>query len=122
MRTYIDITFSSDGPSPIDLAERIRETLGLSFIVGSHDLMFEWSSAEEFRGRIEQVHDLLRDTGAYYRVQTAEEEPGRSPIIAWPPALTDGPQRHPAYEPDPDDSAGTGRHKATRRVSLAAPE
>jgi hypothetical protein len=122
MRTYVDITFSSDGPSPIDLAERIRETLGLSFIVGSHDLTFEWSTAEEFRGRIEQVHDLLRDTGAYYRVQTAEEEPGRSPIIAWPPALTDGPQRHPAYEPDPDASAETGRHKATRRVSLAAPE
>jgi hypothetical protein len=109
MRTYVDLTFSADGPSPVELAEEFKRVMGLSFIVGEHDLVFEWETPEEFRERLEQIHQILRPTGAYYRVATAEEEVGISPAVAWPPALNAEPRPHPAYSEPNGESSRTPR-------------
>ena len=108
MRTFIDLTFSAEGPSPVKLAEQFKRVMGLSFIVGDHDLMFEWRTPEEFRERLEQIHAILRPTGAYYRVATAEDEVDLSPAVSWPPALNGEPRAHPAYD-GPDTPAKPSR-------------
>ena len=113
MRTYVDLTFSAKGPSPVQLAEQFKRVMGLSFIVGEHDLVFEWQTPEEFRERLEQIHEILRPTGALYRVATADEEVEFSPAVAWPPALNGEPRAHPAYDrPAPPPRANRARSAA----------
>ena len=60
MHTYVDLYFSPDGISPLLIAERLREHAGLSFIVGTHDLVFEWSSVKQFRERLQKLHKPSR--------------------------------------------------------------
>lgn len=116
MRSFVDITFAADGPSPMEIAEEIKRGMGLSFLVGSHDLVFEWRTPEEFRERLEQLHEFLKGTGAFYRVHTAEEEGTVSAAVAWPPALGGEPQLHPAY-----DRPSAGSEEPTRDRAPDAP-
>ncbi|MGA7922553.1 MAG: hypothetical protein WCA77_01060 [Thermoplasmata archaeon] len=119
MRSFVDITFAADGPSPMEIAEDLKRGTGLSFIVGTHDLVFEWRTPEEFRERLEQLHEFLKGTGSYYRVHTAEEEGTGSAAIAWPPALGSEPQLHPAY--DRPSAASDEPPRAREQDSSAAP-
>jgi len=97
VHTYIDLYFSPDGVSPLEIAERIRRTAGLDFIVGAHDLVFEWENVEEFRGRLAKIHSALEGTGVTYRVQSTSDDPMFVEPPTWPPSLQAGPQHHPGY-------------------------
>lgn len=97
MHTYVDLYFSPRGPSPFEIAKRLKDQAKLVFVVGPHDLVFEWTSVEEFREALERIHRALRGTGVTYRVQTVGEEPGFVGPAAWPPPLAEGPRRHPGY-------------------------
>jgi hypothetical protein len=96
MYTYIDIFFSPDGTNPLDIAERLRSEASLPFIVGPHDILFEWRTVEEFRERMTRIHAALRGTGATYRVQSVEDTPSFVEPASWPPTLVRVPE-HPAY-------------------------
>ena len=97
MHTFIDLVFAADGTSPLEVSERLRSHAGLTFIVGDHDLVFEWTTEEEFRTRLGRLHEALRGTGVTYRVHTTVGASGFVPPASWPPSLDDGPQAHPGY-------------------------
>ncbi len=99
MHSYVDLYFSPDGESPLDLAERIRARLGLSPIVGPHDLAFEWETVEQFRRVLATLHEVLKGTGTLYRVETLAHDPQFLDPVPWPPPIGVGPARHPAFEP-----------------------
>ncbi len=99
MHTYIDLYFAPESISPLDLAERIRERAGLKFIIGAHDLAFEWRTVEEFRETLARLHDCLKGTGVLYRVETVRDEPTFVEPVPWPPPLRSGePTTHPGYD------------------------
>jgi hypothetical protein len=97
LHTYIDLFFAPDGVSPLEVADRLRRHADLEFIVGPHDLVFEWSSVEEFRTRLAKIHEALRGTGVSYRVQSVSYDPMFVEPATWPPPLQAEPQQHPGY-------------------------
>jgi len=96
MHSYIDLYFTPDSESPLEISKRVRNIAGLPFIVGPHDLAFEWRTEEEFRSTLSKVHEALKGTGVFYRVETVAEEPTFVEPVAWPslPAVD---RLHPAY-------------------------
>jgi hypothetical protein len=99
VHTFIDLYFAPESVSPLDLAARIRESTGLEFIIGPHDLAFEWSTVEEFRATLARLHGALKGSGVLYRVETAADEPTYVEPVPWPPPIRDrGPAHHPAYD------------------------
>ena len=97
MHTFIDLVFSPDGTSPLEISDRLRSHAHLSFIVGDHDLVFEWTSEEEFRSTLSQIHEALRGTGVTYRVHSTVDTPEYVAPASWPPSLAEAPQPHPGY-------------------------
>ncbi len=97
MRTYIDLYFSPEAVSPTEIGERIQKASGLSFIRGAHDLIFEWSTIDEFHEILGRVHTALAGTGVLYRVETVTEEPAFVEPIPWAPPLSNGQGTHPAF-------------------------
>jgi len=97
MHSYIDLYFTPEGVSPLEVSERLRKTAGLSFIIGPHDLAFEWETVEQFREQLHRVHEALRGLGVSYRVETVAEDPAYVEPIPWPPAFNRGPTTHPGY-------------------------
>jgi hypothetical protein len=98
VHTYIDLCFSPDSLSSVELAQRIREGTGLEFIIGPHDLVFEWATIDEFHEVLGKLHNALKGSGVHYRVQTVGDEPTYVQPMPWPPAAhRDGPALHPAY-------------------------
>lgn len=73
MRTYVDVTFNSDGINPIDIVKEF-DKLGLKPVRGTHDFYFDWSSDEEFRKKVVEIHEMLKDKGIFYRLHTVTEE------------------------------------------------
>ena len=97
MHTYVDLTFTPEGVSPLEVAERLRRTAGLTFFVGPHDIMFEWGDVDQFRDTLGKIHEALRGSGVTYRVESAVEDTMFVEPAAWPPSLHAGPTRHPGY-------------------------
>jgi hypothetical protein len=97
VHTYVDLTFTPEGVSPLEVAERLHRTAGLTFIVGPHDIVFEWADVEQFRETLGKIHAALRGSGVTYRVESTVEDPMFEEPTAWPPALHGGPTRHPGY-------------------------
>ncbi len=97
MHSYIDLYFSPEGPSPLEVAERLRTKAGLAFVIGPHDLAFEWQTVEEFRASLHRIHDALQGMGVTYRVETVPEDPAFVEPIPWPPPLHRGHPNHPGY-------------------------
>jgi hypothetical protein len=97
MHTYIDLYFTPDSASPLELSDRLRTVAGLSFIIGSHDLVFEWDFEREFQERLAKIHEALKGTGVLYRVATVSDEPGFIPPIPWPPPMPRRDPEHPGF-------------------------
>jgi len=97
MHSYIDLYFSPEGVSPLDVADRLRSMAGLSFVVGNHDLAFEWDTVDQFRATLGKIHTALKGTGVSYRVETVAEEPAFVPPVPWPPILPRSPSTHPGF-------------------------
>ena len=73
MRTYVDVTFNSDGVDPIEIVKDF-EKLGLRPIRGVHDFCFDWSSDEDFRKKIKEIHEAMKGKIIQYRLNTVTEE------------------------------------------------
>lgn len=97
MHSYIDLYFASDAISPLEVSDRIRAMAGLEFIIGPHDIAFEWHTVEEFRAKLEKVHVALRGTGVFYRIETVTDEPGFVEPVVWPPPAMQSHTVHPGY-------------------------
>jgi hypothetical protein len=101
MHTYVDLYFTPEGVSPLAVAERLQQQAGLTFIVGPHDLVFEWEGVEQFRETLGKIHEALRGSGVTYRVESTVDDPMFVEPAAWPPALHEGPAQHPGYPNSP---------------------
>jgi hypothetical protein len=99
LRSFVDLYFAPGPVTPLEIAERIRGATGLSFVQGPHDLVFEWSTVEEFRALLAKLHEALRGSGAFYRVETVAEEEGVGFVapLPWPPTLPRSPPSHPGF-------------------------
>lgn len=97
MRSYIDLYFAPGDVGPLEIADRVRRATGLAFIRGPHDLLFEWETVEEFRTMLARLHESLRGTGAFYRVETVADEPGIAPPVPWPAPALPRPPSHPGF-------------------------
>lgn len=96
MHSYIDLYFTPDSESPLEISKRLHKVAGLPFIIGPHDLAFEWKTEEEFRAILAKVHAALKGTGIFYRVETVPEDPAFNQPVPWP-ALPITDKLHPAY-------------------------
>jgi len=96
MHSYIDLYFAAEGVSPLEISDRVRAAAGLAFIIGPHDIAFEWSTVEEFRDRLSMIHAALHGTGVFYRIETVSDEPSFVDPVVWPPIVRTGPT-HPGY-------------------------
>ncbi len=97
MHSYVDLYFSAESLSPLEISKRLKKEAGLSFIIGPHDLAFEWQTEEEFHRRLLQVREALKGTGVLYRVETVRDDPAFIEPIPWPPPLPRNDAIHPAY-------------------------
>jgi hypothetical protein len=97
VHTFVDLYFTPEGVSPLEVADRLRRQANLEFIVGPHDLVFEWGNVEDFRSRLEKIHKALHGTGVSYRVQSTSDDPMFVEPATWPPPLHAEPQQHPGY-------------------------
>jgi hypothetical protein len=43
MKTYLNVTFSSEGAKPSEIINRLR-SLGFKPIMGDHDMVYEWTN------------------------------------------------------------------------------
>jgi hypothetical protein len=97
MHSYVDLYFTPDSASPLELSDRLREIAGLSFIIGPHDLVFDWDFESEFRERLAKIHEALKGTGVFYRVHTVSEAPEFVPPMPWPPPMPRRDPEHPGF-------------------------
>lgn len=44
MKTYLDVTFFSEGAKPSEIINRLR-SLGFKPVIGEHDMVYEWGSS-----------------------------------------------------------------------------
>jgi hypothetical protein len=96
MHSYIDLYFTPDAESPVEISKRLRNVAGLPLIVGPHDLAFEWKDEEEFQSTLSKIHQALKGTGVLYRVETVAEESSFVEPVVWP-ALPSVDRIHPAF-------------------------
>jgi hypothetical protein len=97
MHSYLDLYFAADGVSPLEISDRVRATAGLAFIIGPHDIAFEWHTVEEFRSKLGEIHAALQGTGVFYRIETVSDEPGFIEPAVWPPPMVTHHPTHPGY-------------------------
>ena len=97
MHSYIDLYFSAEGISPLEVSDRLRAAAGMEFIIGPHDIAFEWHTVEDFRRKLNKVHEALKGTGVFYRIETVSDEPGFIEPAVWPPPMVGNNPTHPGY-------------------------
>jgi len=97
MHSYVDLYFTPESVSPLEISERLKRVAGLSFIIGPHDLVFEWSHESEFKGQLAKIHEALKGTGVFYRVETVSNDPAYIEPIPWPPSISARDAVHPGF-------------------------
>ncbi|HKN06613.1 MAG TPA: hypothetical protein VJ021_03270 [Thermoplasmata archaeon] len=97
MHSYVDLYFTPESRSPIEISTRLKAVAGLSFIIGPHDLVFDWEHESDFQERLSKIHEALKGTGVLYRIETVTEEPGYIEPLPWPPPIPRRDPVHPAY-------------------------
>lgn len=72
MRTYVRMTFHSEGASPNKVRETMR-SLGFEESMGMHDFVFRWkekTTIEEILTLTSQMHDRLKGLNVSYEITT----------------------------------------------------
>ena len=96
MHRYVDLYVTPETLPPLEISKRLSNVAGLSFIIGPHDLAFEWKTKEEFHSGLSKIHTALKGTGVLYRVETVPQEPAFIDPLPWPPPLPRNDAIHPA--------------------------
>ncbi len=72
MRTYVRMTFHSEGASPPKVREAMR-SLGFDESIGMHDFVFRWkekTTLEEILALTSRMHDRLKGMDVSYEITT----------------------------------------------------
>ena len=85
--TYMDVSFSSDGATPTELTETLKQ-FGWKPCYGRYDYIYEWgpnwgtkeTNIQEFFDYINKVHEVLKNYKVYYSLRTYEKGKENFPI------------------------------------------
>jgi hypothetical protein len=72
MRTYVRMTFHSEGASPLKVIETMRG-LGFEESMGMHDFVYKWKDAtsiDEVARLMTEMHERLRGLDVNYEITT----------------------------------------------------
>lgn len=75
MRTYLDVTFSSEGAKPSEIINRLR-SLGFKPVIGEHDMVYEWGSsaaAEDAIWFADKIQATLEGFKIQFHIETVED-------------------------------------------------
>ena len=73
MRTYLKITFNSEGASPSEVKNQLLN-LGFKATKGSYDFVYDWNSEtreiEDLIWFADKVHATLKNCNVYFSIET----------------------------------------------------
>jgi hypothetical protein len=72
MRTYVRMSFHSEGASPVKVLETMR-TLGFEESMGLHDFVFKWKEPTKIEDVIQmttKMHEKLKGLNVSYEITT----------------------------------------------------
>lgn len=72
MRTYVRITFHSEGAAPLKVIETMR-SLGFEESMGVHDFVYRWkdrATIEDVARLMTDMHERLRGLDVNYEITT----------------------------------------------------
>ena len=72
MRTYVRMTFHSEGANPLKVPETMK-TLGFEESMGMHDFVYKWkekASLEEIIRLMTDMHERLKGLDVHYEITT----------------------------------------------------
>ncbi len=76
MKTYLSVTFSSEGAKPSEIIMRLR-SLGFKPIMGEHDMVYEWgnnATEEDSLWFADKIHATLEGFKVIFRIETVKDE------------------------------------------------
>lgn len=75
MKTYLTVTFYSEGANPIAVVERLR-SLGFKPVSGVHDHVYDWGrkkvELEDILEIASSVHETLKGLKVFYKLETKQ--------------------------------------------------
>ncbi len=72
MKTYVTVTFSSEGSKPSEVERRLFG-IGMRALQGRYDFVYEWErdpSMEEVMDLLDRIQETLRGTGVFFSIET----------------------------------------------------
>ena len=72
MKLYLKIYINSQGASVLEVI-KIAEEMGFSPYVGDHDFVIDFETPEEYGELLTQLHEMLKETKAFYTVTTRRD-------------------------------------------------
>jgi len=75
MKTYIKITFHSEGERPSEIMSRL-ESLGFKPITGAYDMVYEWGNGATVKDAIwfaDKVHETLKGYDVLFQLETISD-------------------------------------------------
>ncbi len=75
MKTYLKVTFSSEGARPSEIIERLQ-SLGFKPITGMYDMVYEWGNHATVQDAIwfaDKIHETLRGYNVLFQLETFAE-------------------------------------------------
>ncbi len=75
MKTYIKITFHSEGANPSEIMSRL-ESLGFKPITGMYDMVYEWDNGATVKDAIwfaDKVHETLKGYDVLFQLETISD-------------------------------------------------
>ncbi|MGP6219788.1 hypothetical protein [Caldiplasma sukawensis] len=75
MKTYLDVTFSSEGAKPSEVINRLR-SLGFKPIIGEHDMVYEWghtATEEDSLWFADKIQATLEGFRVLFHIETVSD-------------------------------------------------
>jgi hypothetical protein len=72
MRTYVRMTFHSEGANPVKVREAMK-SLGFEESMGMHDFVFKWkekATIEDVLHLMVEMHERLKGLDVHYEITT----------------------------------------------------
>jgi hypothetical protein len=75
MKTYLTVTFSSEGTKPSEVVARLQ-SLGFKPITGSYDFVYDWDSSATIEEAIwfaDKIHATLEGYHTHFQIETTSD-------------------------------------------------
>ncbi len=72
MKTYIKLTFDSEGEKPSEIVD-VLHGLGFESIRGEYDMVYEWDDSAEVKDAVwfaDKIHTTLQGHNVLYSIET----------------------------------------------------